>query len=87
MLFVLLQHLLPHHLLSRLVGRAAASRKSWIKGPFIRWFVRRYGVDMREAAQTDPLAYRSFNEFFTRALREDARPIDAAPNSIVSPAD
>lgn len=86
-MFILLQHLLPQHLLSRLVGRLATSRKPWIKDPFIRWFVRRYQVDMREALQSDPLAYRSFNEFFTRALRDDARPIDDAANSVVSPAD
>ena len=40
----------------------------------IGWFVRRYGVDMSEAAQTDIRAYPTFNEFFTRALREGARP-------------
>jgi phosphatidylserine decarboxylase precursor len=87
MWFILLQHLLPHHLLSRLVGRFAASKTPWIKNLFITWFARRYQPDMHEAELTDPTAYPSFNAFFTRALREGARPIDDTPNGIVSPAD
>ena len=48
-LFILSQHLLPHHLLSRLIGHAAECRARWLKTPLIRWFARRYQVDMREA--------------------------------------
>jgi phosphatidylserine decarboxylase len=54
--------------------------------PFLRGYVRLYGVDMAEAA--GPLAsYPSFNAFFTRQLREGARPIDADPGAVVSPSD
>jgi phosphatidylserine decarboxylase len=86
-LFILFQYLVPQHWLSRLVGRLADSELEWLKGPFIRWFVQRYNVDMSEAA--DPVAanYRSFNAFFTRALRAGARPIDTQPGVLVSPAD
>ena len=71
--FILLQHCLPQHLLSRLVGRLAESRA--LKKPFIRWFAARYEVDMAEAVEQDPLVYDNFNAFFTRALRPGARPL------------
>ena len=44
----------------------------------IRWFVRRYGVDMNEAVTSDMDSYTSFNEFFTRPLKSDLRPLAAA---------
>ncbi len=53
----------------------------------IRWFVRRYAVDMSQAKQPDPLAYEHFNAFFTRALRDDARPLGGDDSELVSPAD
>ena len=86
-LFVALQYLIPQHLLSRLVGTLAASEIRWIKNPFINWFRQRYGVDMSEAADSEPTNYPSFNAFFTRALKPGSRPIDASPNAIISPAD
>jgi phosphatidylserine decarboxylase len=85
--FIALQYLLPHHTLSRLVGRIANSRTPWVKDTFIQWFSRRYRVDMNEALEPDLAAYPTFNAFFTRALRPDARPADPAAHVIVSPAD
>lgn len=86
-LFILLQHLLPQHLLSRLVGRLAASHTPMIKNLFINWFVRKYQIDMSQALEERPTAYSSFNAFFTRELKPGIRPIDATPGSVVSPAD
>lgn len=86
-LFVVLQYLIPQHLLSRLVGKLAASEVPWLKNPFINWFCRRYNVDMREAAEPEPANYPSFNAFFTRALKAGVRPADTSPNAAVSPAD
>lgn len=86
-LFILSQHLLPHHLLSRLAGSLANCTWSWVKNPFINWFVNRYQVDMSQAAEPNPTAYACFNDFFTRALRPDARPLDPDQNSILCPAD
>ncbi|WP_069383406.1 archaetidylserine decarboxylase [Halomonas caseinilytica] len=83
-LFSLIQYPLPHHALSRLMGRLADCRVAWIKDLAIRTFIRRFGVDMTEARQPDPGAYASFNDFFTRPLKEDARPIG---EGLVSPAD
>lgn len=86
-LFVLMQHLIPQHALSRLVGWIARSQTAWIKNTFIGWFVKRYNVDMSLAKEENPLAYACFNDFFTRELKDGARPIDADVSSIVFPAD
>ena len=85
--FVRLQKILPQHGLSRVAGRLAASERPWVRGPLVRAFARAYGVDMAQAERPDLAAYRSFNDFFSRALVPGARPIDPAPETLVSPAD
>ncbi len=84
-LFILLQHLLPQHALSRLVGRLANCRTPWIKSTFIKWFAKRYRVNMAEAQQEDLNQYPCFNDFFTRELKPGMRPL--ADSQLVSPAD
>ena len=69
-LFVGLQYLLPHHLLSALMFRITRSRLRWFKDLLIRQVIRLYRVEMSEAANPDPAAYPSFNAFFTRALAD-----------------
>jgi len=86
-LFVWLQYLLPQHALSRLVLRATRIRSPGFKNWLVRGFLKLYAVDMTEAAEPDPLRYGSFNEFFTRALKTDARPIAQDPRAIACPAD
>jgi len=86
-LFVWLQYVLPQHALSRLVLAATRVRMPWFKNLLTRGFLRLFSVDMSEAAETDPYRYGSFNEFFTRALRAEARPIDADREQIASPVD
>ena len=84
---VLLQYALPHRLLSRLVRWG--TRWTWRpwKNRLIAAVVRNYGVDMSEAEQADPLAYPSFNAFFTRALRAGARRAPDDARAIACPAD
>jgi phosphatidylserine decarboxylase len=86
-LFVWLQYLIPQHALSRLVLRATRIRRQWFKNWLVRSFLKHYTVDMTEAAESDPLRYGSFNEFFTRALKADARAIAPDLNAIACPAD
>lgn len=86
-LFILFQYLLPQHALSRLVGHLARSTWTPFKKTFIKWFIRRYQVNMDEALSADPVSYACFNDFFTRALKPGVRPISSEPNLIVSPAD
>lgn len=85
--FAALQYITPQHTLSRAAGWLANQRTEWIKNRFIEWFIERYGVDMSEALEENPRAYSCFNEFFTRALKPDARPIDTTEGSIVCPTD
>jgi phosphatidylserine decarboxylase len=87
-LFVTAQKLLPHHLVSRLAGTLASCRTPhFVKHWVIKSFVRRYGVQMDDAARQDLLAYQSFNDFFTRELRPGARPLDDTPGGVLSPVD
>ena len=86
-LFIGLQYLLPQHLLSRITGWLAASRISWLKNLLITQFAKHFDVDMSEAVEPEPTAYENFNAFFTRALVDNARPIDASDMALVCPAD
>jgi len=79
------QHLLPKRALTEFMGGLAGRRAGAMTTAVIRWFVRRYGVNMAEAANPDPAGYPTFNAFFTRALREGARPLAQA--AFVSPVD
>ncbi len=86
-LFIISQHLLPHHLLSRLAGCIAECRVNWFKNAFTRWFAERYQVNMSEALVEDLTAYEHFNAFFTRALKDGARPLDQTEGAVLCPAD
>ncbi len=78
-LAVQLQYLLPKGALTRLAGAFAGARAGALTQWAIRRFIARYQVNMAEAANPDPTAYGTFNEFFTRALKPGARPLaDAA---------
>ena len=85
--FITLQEWLPQQQLTRLVSKIAASEKPWLKQLFIDRFIKAYGVNMEEALQSDPKAYRSFNEFFTRTLKPGARPLATAADAVLCPAD
>ncbi len=79
--------LLPKNLLSRCAGRVAAIR---LPAPLQQWeiraFARAAGVDLHEVRA--PLeSFASLQEFFTRALRDGARPLDAASAAVVAPCD
>jgi phosphatidylserine decarboxylase len=84
---VILQYILPHRALSRVVYWATR----WTFVPWKNWLigtiVRNYQVDMAEAAQPDATAYQHFNAFFTRKLRADARCAAPDPAAVLCPAD
>ncbi|MDA9983687.1 archaetidylserine decarboxylase [Porticoccaceae bacterium] len=86
-LFVALQRLLPQHLLSRLIARAAESKLPWLKNLLIKRAIAAFDINISEAASSDIHDYENFNDFFTRALKEGARPMDQDSSSLVSPAD
>ena len=84
-LAVVPQYLMPKLAMTRLAGLVASAE--W--GAFTTWvikrFVKRYNVNMSEAAHAEPAHYKSFNEFFTRSLKDDARPL--ASSEWVCPVD
>ena len=79
------QHLLPQQALTRFAGMVAGAQLGALTTLNIRWFIGRYGVNMAEAANADPGAYASFNEFFTRELKPGVRPL--AQTDLVCPVD
>jgi phosphatidylserine decarboxylase len=84
-LSVLPQYLLPKKALTGFAGWVASRRWGRLTTRLIAWFVKRYRVDMAEAANPDRASYACFNDFFTRALRPNARPM--APSTWVCPVD
>jgi len=86
-LFALLLTVLPHHLLSRLMYALTRCRWVPLKNRLIRWAIGHYGIDMTEATEPDAARYASFNAFFTRELRAEARPVEPDPLAIASPVD
>ena len=84
-LAVLPQYLLPKQALTAFAGRIACARGGRLTTRLIEWFVRRYGVNMSEAANPDVASYASFNDFFTRTLKDGARPLASA--ELVCPVD
>lgn len=84
--FILLQHVVPQHALSRLAGAVAANERPWLKDRLIRRFVHAYDVDLADA-ERGISDFDSFNDFFTRELKPGARPLADASRFILSPAD
>lgn len=78
-LAILIQHLLPKRVLTVAIGLLAGTRGGALTHAAVRRFIARYGVDMAEAADPAVERYATFNEFFTRPLREGARPLADAP--------
>jgi phosphatidylserine decarboxylase len=81
---IIVQHLTPQHLLSRIVGIVASTRIGWIKNLFISTIIRIFDVDMTEAERGNYRDYDTFNDFFTRTLKPGARDFSGL---VSSPAD
>jgi len=82
---VLSQYVLPKQAITALAGKLAHLQGGRLTAAVIRWFVQRYQVNMTEAQNPDILAYKTFNAFFTRALKPGARPLATA--DFISPVD
>jgi phosphatidylserine decarboxylase len=85
--FALLQYLLPKHLMSQLIYAITRSEQPWIRNIVLSIFLRGFRIDMTTAIESDPYRYPTFNAFFTRALKAEARPIAAGADALVSPVD
>ncbi len=87
MLTAYLQYLLPKRLLTSLAGRLAESTNPGLKNWMIKRFIQRYNVDMSLAVIEDPEKYSNFNDFFTRHLKPEVRPMTNGEKDIVCPVD
>ncbi|WP_354622877.1 archaetidylserine decarboxylase [Psychromonas sp. MME2] len=81
------QYFLPKHLLSRLVGLLAAAKAGQLTTFLIKQFIKKFNIDMSEAKYPDPESYKTFNDFFTRELREGVRTISEGDNNLILPVD
>ncbi len=83
----MLQHVYPKRFLSAVMYRAARIRFAPWKNFQIRWFIRRFGVDMSASEVQHPRSFSDFNSFFTRALKPGSRPLPEDARSVISPCD
>ena len=67
--------------ISRLCGRFL---DSGVSKPLIRPFVRRHGIDLSEYTSAE---FKSFNEFFSRQIKEERRPVALEPSALIAPCD
>ncbi|HLR81887.1 MAG TPA: archaetidylserine decarboxylase [Paenalcaligenes sp.] len=84
-LFIFCQYVLPKKLLTRVLGCLASLKGGWLTHQVIRAFVKKYQVDLSEAEREQVTDYYSFNDFFTRTLKADSRPL--ADSGLISPVD
>ncbi|PHS19551.1 MAG: phosphatidylserine decarboxylase [Kangiella sp.] len=84
---ILTQYLLPKHFVSVLAGHLAQVRTPWFKNLFITKFAKAYNIDMSIAVEPELTKYACFNDFFTRAIKAETRPIDESENAFCSPVD
>lgn len=84
---VALQHWIPQHGLTRLVGKLASAKAGKLTTAIIRLFIKQYNVNMDEALHSEPSYFKTFNEFFVRELKHGARPIVHEDSVITHPAD
>ena len=82
-----LHYLTPQHALTRLAGWIANQQWGAATHFIIKQFARAYQINWQEAAQPNPSDYPTFNQFFTRALKDGARPIVSGDKQIALPAD
>ncbi len=85
-ILIWLFYIAPHHLISRIVFTITRMQGVFVQ-PLIKWFIRKFNIDMSEALYENIGVYETFNEFFTRALKDGTRPIVDGVNTLASPAD
>ena len=84
---IALQYIMPKHAISRLVGKFAAAEAGWFTTQAIKHFIKAYDINMDEAKLKKASDFKTFNDFFTRELEEDARSIDSNYKTLCYPVD
>ncbi len=85
--YKLTQYGIPQQAASRLMGKLTSCQTPVVKNYLIKKFVKRYGVNLQEAKRTLPTEYTDFNDFFTRQLKDNLRPLHSGTHSVISPVD
>ena len=86
-LFILAQYLLPHRLINLLAKKITKNKNKTIKNHFINLFIKKYKIDLSQCEITNPKKFVTFNDFFTRALKPNAREFGTDNNIISCPID
>ncbi|KPV98806.1 archaetidylserine decarboxylase [Pseudoalteromonas sp. P1-8] len=84
---IAMQYAMPKHFISHMVGKLAAAKAGGLTTALIKLFIKQYKIDMSEAKYPDPAHYKTFNEFFTRPLKEGIRPLAEESDIIAHPVD
>ena len=82
-----MQRIIPHIFLTLLLGILANSKVPFIKNILIKSFINIYRPNLEEAKYSEISHYQSYNDFFVRKLRDDAREVDWSDNVVISPVD
>lgn len=85
--FAIFQHIIPTLLLSRIVHWATRIEAPWFKQMLINGFMRGFKISLDEYQVQNPNAFKTFNEFFTRALLPGARPQAEGDDIALCPVD
>ncbi|VAW68674.1 Phosphatidylserine decarboxylase [hydrothermal vent metagenome] len=80
-------YFLPHHLISALVYKIARIQWPAVKNLSLKIYLSLHEVNMSEAIEENPYAYKTLNAFFTRALKPQARIFDTTQNALLCPVD
>ena len=81
----MLQSFIPHLLITSLMGYLAESENRFLKRFLINSFIYLYQPDLGEAIHSNVDNYISYNDFFTRKLKQ--RDIDKSEKTFISPVD
>lgn len=84
---VAFQYVMPQLYLTQLAGWFAKQKWGAVTHFVIKLFAKKYNVDMSEAKKQHFSDYESFNQFFIRELKDDARKITENPTALCLPAD
>jgi phosphatidylserine decarboxylase len=86
-LLIKLQNLLPKLLITRFVYKIARIKYPPIKNFLIKKFINLYKINTQEVEKLIPGDFATFNDFFIRELKKDARPISQSEKTVCSPVD
>jgi len=86
-LLAILISILPHHFISRGLFFLSRFKSTRMQKLLIKNYNKLFEIDLTDAVQQDAENYHCLNDFFTRALKPETRPINPDTNSFVSPVD